>query len=1295
MTRMIINSILFMIFISYTCQASIVQKGWSVFMHINTTVTRQRAAEVCYNSFGYIPDVTSPYQETNLEEALANFKVQSTWLMIQERSLDWGWINGSGMYRSWASGQPNNYNGYQACAAMDDLEWWRYYDYNWNDEACIEKLGYICQTANSNCSEDGYFKRADNCYYVSAGLFSWFESHYECIKRDGYLVTIDSPEEQIILKTLLNENFDKFKYWIGLVRSKWSRKSNGEVMYTKWAPKEPSNSAEPCAIVQHQQDNTYAWYDTLCNTTQPLVCQLHKPTWDNIVKHQYDETKGYFNPETTGTWHYASLLCNSIVVHGDMTVPMDDNDTAALGQILTSNGWDNVWLGVKETKTPWQWAAGSGIIEEQGCFWDNRNDRTMTLIIDDFHGMTRTTCVNTCRQVGSLFAGLQGGKDCYCSDNFDFERIGPPSPTDPKCDLPCAGDETETCGGKYLNQVIAVDGMYSNWAASQPNNYDGYQACGAIDDLEAFREYGYAWNDERCNTKLPYICRRERDPSCYGVEYPMEDNCYFISVEARSWYDARSDCIETGGDLVTVHSAMVQQHITQIINENNFPKNKYWIGLFKGDWLLRDGQKVTFSKWAEGEPDERNGLCVQLIENNGEYLWRDALCTDTSNIVCDIRIPSLTTINPTTMSSNGTSFAPNVSLISESTTIATHTLMSNATVSPKTTMSSNVTITPNMTISESTTMATITAISNATISPNATMSYNSSIGPASSVPRYTTVSSNTAVSPNVTLLPNTTALPDATTVPSTIASGVTPNTTSSSATETILQTTQSISNKTSSEHLGETTLFRNQTTYPTSTPSLNVSNNTPSESITETTAKMTTRSSTTTQGMTTSRTYDKTTNISGDLENTSPVSNTSSGQTRSVHSENVTSSMISNPTVMLGSSTTDTIVGNGNNTGINVGPLHGSDVPVPLSVIIVIAVVGTFLLLIVAAVMAYCCGRRKQSHESNMKSTGNANGDIEQNGVHAIDGVTVTSTQDGDNIEQHKVQMRKHSKSKTRKVSSILSRSSKTNSRDNIDEDMELENIAVAYKDSDDETIDGDPHERNQTEINVEINSRIMGTTNTQKDDFIDDKDDEIKTLDKDSIQYENNAFEYDEESYPSITLDSVLQGVLDLPSNNKENKDHNNVINNKGDTEINITSDKDESNNNDGKAIINDDMKLAQSKHVNSAIHENNENEILQSKNNETHEDHASQNKYSYPVDKNRSWKNTAFDKNSSNESQARGMFDMSTDISACDTVSSHGSSVDEAGSAERDDTYASDDQDTHIAVDNDYVYRVNDHND
>ncbi|CAN0051618.1 unnamed protein product [Scytosiphon promiscuus] len=89
-----------------------------------------------------------------------------------------------------------------------------------------------------------------------------------------------------------------------------------------------------------------------------------------------------------------------------------------------------------------------------GCFMDDNTGRTRYLGDQRMQDpdLTPLTCAAFC--AGFKYMGLQYSKDCFCGDTY-YTAERDAEPTD-LCNMPCAGDESITCGGPWANSIYVV-----------------------------------------------------------------------------------------------------------------------------------------------------------------------------------------------------------------------------------------------------------------------------------------------------------------------------------------------------------------------------------------------------------------------------------------------------------------------------------------------------------------------------------------------------------------------------------------------------------------------------------------------------------------------------------------------------------------------------------------------------------------------------------------------------------------------------------------------------------------------
>ncbi|KAH7886764.1 copper radical oxidase-like protein [Phlebopus sp. FC_14] len=79
-----------------------------------------------------------------------------------------------------------------------------------------------------------------------------------------------------------------------------------------------------------------------------------------------------------------------------------------------------------------------------GCYNDTIGARALAYGVAVSGGVSAETCTTACYNAGYPFAGMEYADECYCGSTIDH-NAGPTLITD--CDMTCAGDSTEFCGG--------------------------------------------------------------------------------------------------------------------------------------------------------------------------------------------------------------------------------------------------------------------------------------------------------------------------------------------------------------------------------------------------------------------------------------------------------------------------------------------------------------------------------------------------------------------------------------------------------------------------------------------------------------------------------------------------------------------------------------------------------------------------------------------------------------------------------------------------------------------------------
>uniref|UniRef100_A0A8C9Z0X4 C-type lectin domain-containing protein n=1 Tax=Sander lucioperca TaxID=283035 RepID=A0A8C9Z0X4_SANLU len=117
-------------------------------------------------------------------------------------------------------------------------------------------------------------------------------------------------------------------------------------------------------------------------------------------------------------------------------------------------------------------------------------------------------------------------------------------------------------------------------------------------------------------------------------------NCYNLKADTRkSWAAARHDCVQDGGDLVSIVTAEEEQYVTGSLDPSWID---LWIGLstlvrgaYCGEYNVcyswSDGTPLSHTNWGSGEPNNHEGReeCVEMVSSsNGTYSWWNDLNCD-------------------------------------------------------------------------------------------------------------------------------------------------------------------------------------------------------------------------------------------------------------------------------------------------------------------------------------------------------------------------------------------------------------------------------------------------------------------------------------------------------------------------------------------------------------------------------------------------------------------------------------------------------------------------------------------
>ncbi|XP_048039465.1 C-type mannose receptor 2-like [Megalobrama amblycephala] len=162
---------------------------------------------------------------------------------------------------------------------------------------------------------------------------TWTEAQRYCREKYTDLATVDNMNE---LKKSVNDG----RVWIGLQKTgvdKWQWSSGDPALYQNWAPTQPDNGDERCALLKDGQ-----WHDYPCSISFTFICNSSNNT-----------NTGLIIVNQMINWREAQSYCRQN--HTDLVSVRNQNESQQLQKFINDNHIsDNVWIGL--FRDSWQWS---------------------------------------------------------------------------------------------------------------------------------------------------------------------------------------------------------------------------------------------------------------------------------------------------------------------------------------------------------------------------------------------------------------------------------------------------------------------------------------------------------------------------------------------------------------------------------------------------------------------------------------------------------------------------------------------------------------------------------------------------------------------------------------------------------------------------------------------------------------------------------------------------------------------------------------------------------------------------
>jgi cysteine-rich repeat protein len=203
----------------------------------------------------------------------------------------------------------------------------------------------------------------------------------------------------------------------------------------------------------------------------------------------------------------------------------------------------------------------------------------------------------------------------------------------------CTECRIDTCGDGVINQNVhdsfleACDDGNNTFGDGCRGDCLGVEACGdgLFDPATERCDDGNNTNGDGCEANCQFICADSLNPKMAFFD-AATNHCYAVPEFVDVWQGVRDNCVALGGDLVSITSDNEQVLIS--------PAKVHgpWIGLndieVEGTFTWSDGQPFSFENFADGEPNNAEGLenCIGLFDT-GE--WNDFFCDDFFKGICE------------------------------------------------------------------------------------------------------------------------------------------------------------------------------------------------------------------------------------------------------------------------------------------------------------------------------------------------------------------------------------------------------------------------------------------------------------------------------------------------------------------------------------------------------------------------------------------------------------------------------------------------------------------------------------
>uniref|UniRef100_A0A673W8U7 Mannose receptor C-type 1 n=1 Tax=Salmo trutta TaxID=8032 RepID=A0A673W8U7_SALTR len=642
------------------------------------------ALAACHKDGGDLASIHNIEEQSFIISQSGYTATDELWIGLndQRNALLFEWTDRSHVtFSHWQTGEPSH-----GANLQEDCVLIRGKDGKWADNLCEKTYGYMCKKKASTKpvagapEEDspgcklGWIRYGSYCYNIGSETKTFDEAKQTCQQSDSILVEVADRYENAFLVSLVGLRPERY-FWTGLSNMadidtfKWTTSS--EVKFTHFNVGMPGTVKQGCVAMT---TGMFAglWDVVSCSNKEKYICKkmaegvtstMAPPTTPALSCPSGWSPAAKRNTENKKSWSEAREFCKAI--GGDLMSihSATDMNSSPSTQTLRENVLcENVLLKLANRKcTPYILAFSVYNTTKDG--WIEYNDtqyffNTENLPMDE----AREFCK---KNFGDLVVITAESERKFIWKQVDTSILN-----------------KNINGQYYIGMTVGLDKsfswldgspvVYTAWDQNEPNFANNDENCVTI-----YKSMGY-WNDINCGVELASICKRTTSftnttmapttvpkGGCAPEWIAFQGKCYkFIGdSDKKPWQEARTYCINQGGNLASVLSEKEQAFLTTQMLGN--PQD-IWIGLNDINWEMRflwtEGRGVSYTNWAKGHPtsvpDGRYSFleevfdCVVLVGSSQKQtgMWKVEDCLVSRGFICKRNIDSQIVVPATTES---------------------------------------------------------------------------------------------------------------------------------------------------------------------------------------------------------------------------------------------------------------------------------------------------------------------------------------------------------------------------------------------------------------------------------------------------------------------------------------------------------------------------------------------------------------------------------------------------------------------------------------------------------------------